>query len=71
MAGVHLCMALPNALIQEMVRAYIHGWYQQLVTALPHIENGYVYAPEQPGLGIDLKPELLTRSDVSIESSEL
>ncbi|NIU11193.1 MAG: mandelate racemase/muconate lactonizing enzyme family protein, partial [Phycisphaerae bacterium] len=44
MAGVHLCMNLPNALIQEVVRAYLHGWYQDLVTNLPRIENGYVYA---------------------------
>jgi L-alanine-DL-glutamate epimerase-like enolase superfamily enzyme len=69
MASVHLCMHGPNALIQETVRAFNHGWYPRLVTALPHIEAGYVHAPTGPGLGLALLPEVFTRSDLHLRSS--
>ena len=72
MAGVHLCMNVPNALIQEVVRAYLHGWYRELVTveSLPRVEDGYVYAPERPGLGVELQPDLLQRPGVQTRRSE-
>ena len=50
--SVHLSMALPNALIQESVRAFYAGWYDELVDRVPQPNNGYFYPPEGPGLGI-------------------
>jgi L-alanine-DL-glutamate epimerase-like enolase superfamily enzyme len=70
-ADVHLDFAVTNCMIQETVRAYIHGWYSRLVTALPRIENGYVYPPDGPGLGTALKPEVLTRPDATIQRTEV
>jgi L-alanine-DL-glutamate epimerase-like enolase superfamily enzyme len=70
-ADVHLDFAITNCYIQETVRAYIHGWYAQLVTQLPRIERGYVYPPEGPGLGTALRPEVLERPDVTIQRTEL
>ncbi|HXI17650.1 MAG TPA: mandelate racemase/muconate lactonizing enzyme family protein, partial [Chloroflexota bacterium] len=70
-ADVHLDFAVTNVYVQETVRAYIHGWYAELVTALPRIERGYVYPPEGPGLGTALKPEVFTRSDMTIMKTEL
>jgi L-alanine-DL-glutamate epimerase-like enolase superfamily enzyme len=70
-AGTHLCMSLPNAMVQEGVRAYYSGgWYQDVVTALPHVENGFVSAPDGPGLGLQLQPEFLQRSDIQIRSRD-
>ena len=34
-ADVHLDFAVTNVYVQETVRAYIHGWYADLVTWLP------------------------------------
>src|SRR5215467_6888896 len=69
-AGTHLCMSLPNAMVQEGVRAYYSGgWYQDVVTALPRVDNGFVSAPDGPGLGLQLQPEFLARSDVQIRSA--
>jgi len=62
MASVHLSMNAPNALIQETVRAFLTGWYTELVTRLPRVENGYVFLPEGPGLGIELLPGLERRA---------
>lgn len=69
--GAHLCMALPNAMIQEGVRAYYHGWYQDVVTELPRREGGYVSAQSGSGLGTRLKPEFLEREDVISRVSSL
>jgi L-alanine-DL-glutamate epimerase-like enolase superfamily enzyme len=66
-AGTHLCQALPNAMIQEGVRAYyLDGWYQDVVTTLPLVDHGFVSAPDGPGLGTRLRPEFLARSDVEV-----
>ena len=68
-AATHLSMHLPNAMIQESVRAFWSGWYDELVTALPVIENGMVAAPEGPGLGTALRPEVFERPDAHIRST--
>jgi L-alanine-DL-glutamate epimerase-like enolase superfamily enzyme len=66
-AGTHLCQALPNAVIQEGVRAYyMDGWYQEVVTTLPLVDHGFVSAPDGPGLGTRLRPEFLARPDVEV-----
>src|SRR5690606_19956630 len=71
LVGVHLCLATPNAMIQEGVRAYYTGWYQEVLTDLPKVERGYVSAPAAPGLGAHMRPEFLSRPDVTIRASAL
>lgn len=69
-AATHMSLHLPNAILQESVRAFWDGgWYQELVTALPLIEGGMVSAPAGPGLGLELRPEVFERSDVHIRST--
>ena len=70
-ASVHLAMNLPNALVQEMVRAFYYDWYAQLVTNLPVVKNGFITAPEGPGLGTQLQPSVLKRRDVIRQISKL
>jgi L-alanine-DL-glutamate epimerase-like enolase superfamily enzyme len=62
-ASVHLSLNATNALIQETVRAFTSGWYQEVVTELPRIEGGHVYPSPRPGLGLALKPERFARPD--------
>ena len=69
LASIHLSIHCPNALIQETVRAYCRGFYLDLVTVQPRIENGFVYAPEGPGLGTQLRPELFDRPDATVRES--
>jgi L-alanine-DL-glutamate epimerase-like enolase superfamily enzyme len=68
-ASVHLSLNAPNVFIQEIVRAFYYGWYQELVANLPPIENGRIRAPEGPGLGTRLLPEVLKRPDAQVRSS--
>ena len=65
-ASVHLSLSAPNALVQETVRAFYAGWYRELVTVLPVIEQGHILPPEGPGLGTELLPEVLTRPDATV-----
>jgi L-alanine-DL-glutamate epimerase-like enolase superfamily enzyme len=69
LVGTHLCLALPNVMIQEGVRAYYHGWYQDVVTDLPNIQAGMVAAPSGPGLGSRLLPDFLDRSDLKVRTT--
>jgi L-alanine-DL-glutamate epimerase-like enolase superfamily enzyme len=69
-AAVHLSLSLPNVLVQESVRAFYHGWYQELVTALPPLQHGYILPPEGPGLGTRLRPGLERREDATRVVSE-
>ena len=59
-----------NALIQESVRAFYTGWYQELVTELPEIRNGQVYPMAGPGLGTELQPGITKRADARLRRSE-
>ena len=70
MACIHLCLNVPNALIQETVRAFYTGWYKELVTTLPKIEHGHVYPPEGPGLGTDILPAVFERADIHVTATE-
>jgi L-alanine-DL-glutamate epimerase-like enolase superfamily enzyme len=64
-AAVHMAFSQPNTLIQESVRAFYTGWYRELVTALPTIEGGDVLPMSGPGLGLELRPDVFDRGDLS------
>jgi L-alanine-DL-glutamate epimerase-like enolase superfamily enzyme len=65
-ASVHLSMNATNAMVQESVRAFYTGWYRELVTELPRIEDGHVYPMTGPGLGTRLLPDVPKRADATI-----
>jgi galactonate dehydratase len=65
-ASTHLSMNAPNALVQEMVRAFYHGWYGELVTELPAIRDGMITPPPGPGLGTELLPGIESRPDATV-----
>jgi len=68
-ASVHFSIWAPNALIQESVRAFYTGWYNELVTHVPQPVQGYFAKPPGPGIGCELLPELWKRKDASIRVS--
>jgi len=70
-AGSHLCAHLPNAVLQETVRAFYHGWYRDLVTELPKLEAGRITPPDGPGLGLELRPEVRDRPDLRVRTTGL
>jgi galactonate dehydratase len=70
-AGVHLSLNAPNTLIQEVVRAFFTGWYTELVSGLPVVENGSVRLSDAPGLGVELLPGIVERPDATVRRTAL
>jgi L-alanine-DL-glutamate epimerase-like enolase superfamily enzyme len=68
-AAIHMSFSQPNTLIQESVRAFYKGWYNELVTTMPVIKDGYVYPMEGPGLGVELLPAVFERSDLVVRAA--
>jgi L-alanine-DL-glutamate epimerase-like enolase superfamily enzyme len=58
-------------LVQEVVRAFYYGWYDEIVTALPPLENGRIRAPEGAGLGLKLLPDVKKRPDAHTRISKV
>ena len=69
--STHMALHAPNAYIQEVVRAFYYGWYQDLVTELPPMDHGYITIPDRPGLGMALNSELIDREDAIVTRSKL
>jgi L-alanine-DL-glutamate epimerase-like enolase superfamily enzyme len=70
MAGLHLALHAPTAIVQEVVRATLATWYRDLVTGLPDIRQGLARAPTAPGLGTTLLPEVKRREDATIRETQ-
>ena len=61
-----MALNAPNTLIQEVVRAFFTGWYTELATGLPTVENGRVQLSDRPGLGVELMPDIERRPDATV-----
>ena len=70
-ASTHLSLSVPNALVQESVRAFYRTWYRDLVTALPEVRKGMIAVPPGPGLGLELMPDLDRRFETARRVSRL
>ena len=67
--STHLALACSNVIEQEITRGFYYGWYHELVTELPSIENGMISVSNKPGLGMDLSNDLLKKSDIIIKET--
>lgn len=61
LAGMHLAANAPNAMYQEMVRAYTNHVYPQWVDFKPEVGDGTIALPTGVGLGATLAPDLAER----------
>ena len=68
-ANAHLMMHIPNAIIMEIVRGYVDGWYNDIVTDQIKIEDGYLFLNGKPGLGTALRDEVLADPRCKVEVS--
>jgi galactonate dehydratase len=53
MANLHIAVATPNHLIQEVMRSDV-PWRDDVVSGVPPIVDGHMVPPEAPGLGIEV-----------------
>ena len=65
-----ICMSAPNVMIMEHVRPFHRGWYGRFVDPNADIRDGYLHAPQRPGIGTRLRPEVRERSDAIVMVSD-
>ncbi|MDB5074589.1 MAG: dehydratase, partial [Chloroflexi bacterium] len=70
-ACLHLCAAVPNAMVMETVRGFHLGYYRDLVSKPLPVRGGQAYFDPAPGLGVELRPEVLSRPDRQVRTSQL
>ena len=68
-ACAQICISSINAMIQEFVPPYHEGWYGDFVDPNLDIVDGFLNAPQNPGIGTRLKPEVKNRKDVHLKIS--
>ncbi|MEX0760836.1 MAG: mandelate racemase/muconate lactonizing enzyme family protein [Dehalococcoidia bacterium] len=68
-ACAQVCMNAPNAMLMEHVRAFHRGWYGRFVDPNLDIRGGFLHAPQEPGIGTRLRPEVRERSDATVRVS--
>ncbi len=67
-ASIHMTTALPNFLVMESnYWKYTHQ-YPYFINNVPVPDEGYVTAPELPGLGAEIKPEIFRNGDAMVET---
>ena len=67
-ASIHLTTHLTNLFILESVRRHYLVHYDNLVTGLAPVKEGHLIPPDGPGLGIELKPQVLAAPGIEIET---
>jgi len=60
----HFVTAVPNGFVQEVARAFYHGWYADVSAGFPAITNGHIRPPDTPGHGVSLHDSLLSSPGV-------
>jgi galactonate dehydratase len=66
-AVTHFCAATYNLLAMETIRAFYRGFFSDLVTYVPEPVAGAIPLPRGPGLGAELREEVL-ESDTLVRS---
>jgi galactonate dehydratase len=69
-AAMHLGAHIPNLFMVESVRAFYKTYFPVISNLKPSVKNGHLEIPMGPGLGVELNPEMLERSDLTRQISE-
>jgi L-alanine-DL-glutamate epimerase-like enolase superfamily enzyme len=66
--SMHLCTALTNFLIMESnYWKYTHQ-YPHFIANVPAPKDGHLTAPELPGIGAEIKPEIFSNGEAIVET---
>ena len=68
LSSIHVCTAIPNFCYMESVYSKYTYQYPYFLKNVPAPVDGYVSAPETPGLGAEIRPELFKNGDAIVET---
>lgn len=63
-ATLHVAAACPNLQIVEVVRAFADTFYDEIVDGFPPIGGGVARVPDGPGLGVELREDVVERAQI-------
>lgn len=66
-ASIHVATTLTNFYIMESVYHLYNDLFPHFLKDVPRPVDGFVTAPDRPGLGIELREEVMRNGDVAIE----
>ena len=66
-AAAHLMLHIPNAMIQEFVRGFVTGYYNDVVTDCLPIKDGHLTLDGKPGLGTSLRSDFTSRPNCQVQ----
>lgn len=69
--ATEVSLASPNAKVQEVARAFWHGWYKQMASGYPELSGGVINSSQAMGHGASLLPEFLKSKDTFVRQSLL
>ena len=70
-ACANICINIPNKFIMETFRAFYdkESWYKKYVDPVPTVITVNLLAPDKPGVGTALRPEVFNMSRTQIMTS--
>jgi len=68
-ACAQICVSSPNTMIQEFQPGFYEGWYREFVDPNLDISEGFLHAPQRPGIGTRLRSEVRERGDAIVAVS--
>jgi galactonate dehydratase len=57
---------IPNAMIQEVVRGYVDGYYNEVLNEPFLLREGHLQLNGKPGLGMTLREDFLSREGAQV-----
>lgn len=70
-ASTHLTTAAPNVWIQESVQGFYESTWPEMLANPIVPDQGFITAPELPGLGMEVKPEIWEHPAAIVHSSTI
>jgi L-alanine-DL-glutamate epimerase-like enolase superfamily enzyme len=56
--GTHVSLYAETAIFQEVVRAFLYGWYSEVMDGLPTVSDGHIVPADRPGHGVALRDDI-------------
>ena len=69
--AAHAAVSSPTTTIQEVARAFWHGWYPVMARGFPRLESGDLHLTDHPGHGVQLREDFLAHPGTTSRVSTL
>lgn len=69
--ATQVSLANPTTTVQEVARAFWHGWYPEMASGYPQLVGGELHVSDAPGHGCELTEEFVGAADTDVRSSLL